>query len=175
MGASQISSCHPSFPLLSLLHSTRLSYQKLKNTNESLGKTLESQQENLDELDTKRKTLEEEISTSHVKQEAVRLHEQIHALELKRDNLLNEIRNKETPQVKRGNSLNQIWLEQTPPCNGCSPIMGAGNSLKVASSMSLAKELPNPLQGICPLAINNNNEPSLSRILSLLCFVPLMK
>ena len=34
---------------------------------------------------------------------------------------------------------------------------GCGNSLKVASSMSLAKELPNPLQGICPLAINNNN------------------
>ena len=23
--------------------------------------------------------------------------------------------------------------------------------------MSLAKELPNPLQGMCPLAINNNN------------------
>ena len=35
--------------------------------------------------------------------------------------------------------------------------MGAGNSLEVASSMSLAKEHPNPLQGICPLAINNNN------------------
>ena len=34
---------------------------------------------------------------------------------------------------------------------------GAGDSLKVASCMSLAKELPNPLQGICPLAINNNN------------------
>ena len=35
--------------------------------------------------------------------------------------------------------------------------MGAENSLRVASSMSLAEELPNPLQGICPLAINNNN------------------
>ena len=41
--------------------------------------------------------------------------------------------------------------------------MGAGNSLKVASSMSLAKELPNPLQGTCPLAINNNNASAPSR------------
>ena len=78
----------------------RLAYQKLKNTNESLAKTLESQQESLDSLETRRKTLEEEIASSHVKQEAVRLHEQIHALEDKRDNLLNEIRNKETPQVR---------------------------------------------------------------------------
>ena len=77
----------------------RLAYQKLKNTNESLSKTLESQQETLDDLDTRRKTLETELSSSHVKQEAVRLHEQINALEDKRDNLLNEIRNKETPQV----------------------------------------------------------------------------
>merc|ERR1712142_1441305 len=42
----------------------RLSYQKLKNTNESLGKTLESQQETLDDLDTRRKTLETELSSS---------------------------------------------------------------------------------------------------------------
>ena len=35
--------------------------------------------------------------------------------------------------------------------------MGVGNSLSVASSISLAKEQSNPLQGICPLAINNNN------------------
>ena len=41
--------------------------------------------------------------------------------------------------------------------------MGAGNSLKVASSMPLAKELPNPLQGICPLAINNNNNNNVDR------------
>ena len=42
------------------------------------------------------------MASSHVKQEAVRLHEQINGLEDKRDNLLNEIRNKETPQVKFG-------------------------------------------------------------------------
>merc|ERR1719204_395633 len=86
----------------------RLSYQKSKNTNESLGRTLETQQQTLDELDTRRKTLEEESSASHVKQEAVRLHEQIHALELKRDNLLNEIRNKETPQEERERLLKQV-------------------------------------------------------------------
>jgi len=45
---------------------------------------------------------------SHVKQEAMRLYEQIRELESKRDQMLREQKTEETPQAERERLLNQV-------------------------------------------------------------------
>ena len=50
----------------------------------------------------------QELSVSPVKQEAVRLYEQLHELEEKRDQLLEETQSRGTPQQEREKLLKQV-------------------------------------------------------------------
>ncbi|XP_064604644.1 intraflagellar transport protein 74 homolog, partial [Liolophura sinensis] len=86
----------------------RQKYFHLKDTNEHLLKQLESGQQELDTLNTKLDNLQEELSMSQVKQEAVRLYEQVHELEVKRDSLLEEAQSRGDPAQEREKLLKQV-------------------------------------------------------------------
>ncbi|KAK2194084.1 hypothetical protein NP493_2g01002 [Ridgeia piscesae] len=86
----------------------RQKYLQLKDTNEHLLRQLENGQQQMDQLNVKKEMLEEELSVSPVKQEAVRLYEQLHELEEKRDQLLEETQSRGTPQQEREKLLKQV-------------------------------------------------------------------
>jgi intraflagellar transport protein 74 len=88
-------------------------YHELKDLNEHLLKQLESGQQELDKLNMKKAELEEELSMSPVKQEAVRLYEQLRELEEKRDSLLQEVQAKGTPQEEKERLLKQVKEDNT--------------------------------------------------------------
>lgn len=89
-------------------HDLKQKYTRAKEINEHLIKQLELGQRDVDQLSLKRKELEEELSNSPVKQEAVKLYEQLHELEEKRDQLLTEAANRLTPQEEREKLLKQV-------------------------------------------------------------------
>lgn len=62
----------------------------------------------VDKLVIKRKELDEELAVSPVKQEAVKLYEQLHELEEKRDQLISEANNRLSPQEEREKLLLQV-------------------------------------------------------------------
>ena len=70
--------------------SLRERYTELKNTNLGYQRDLEGMNQALDALNSKRATLEDELSVSAVKREAVQLFEQLRNAEQKRDELLTE-------------------------------------------------------------------------------------
>lgn len=86
----------------------RQQYYQLKEKNEHMLKTLDTDQQELDRLTMKRKELEEELAMSPVKQEAVRLYEQLQELEEKRDQLLAEQQAQGSPQEERERLLKQV-------------------------------------------------------------------
>lgn len=86
----------------------REKYAMLKNRNIKLQQELEKKQQDLDSLNVKIDEMEEEISQSPVKQEAVTLHEKIHELEEKRISLVDEMKKKETPAEERERLLKQV-------------------------------------------------------------------
>ncbi|XP_057299640.1 intraflagellar transport protein 74 homolog [Hydractinia symbiolongicarpus] len=86
----------------------REKYAMLKNRNIKLQQELEKKQQDLDNLNVKIDEMEEEISQSPVKQEAVTLHEKIHELEEKRISLVDEMKKKETPAEERERLLKQV-------------------------------------------------------------------
>lgn len=86
----------------------RQKYMQLKDINEHLIRQLEDMQQQLDQLNTKKAELEEELSNSPVKQEAVRLYEQLHELEEKRDQLAEEALSRGSPQEEREKLLRQV-------------------------------------------------------------------
>ncbi|BFZ16629.1 hypothetical protein BsWGS_19668 [Bradybaena similaris] len=86
----------------------RQRYIQLKNLNEHLLKQLETGQQELDTLNSKIDNLQEELSLSQVKQEAVRLYDQIHELEIKRDSLIDEAKAKVSPAAEREKLLKQV-------------------------------------------------------------------
>ncbi|KAI0209160.1 intraflagellar transport 74 [Lamellibrachia satsuma] len=88
--------------------SMRQKYLQLKDTNEHLLRQLENGQQQLDQLNVKKEMLEEDLAVSPVKQEAVRLYEQLHELEEKRDQLLEETQSRGTPQQEREKLLKQV-------------------------------------------------------------------
>ena len=69
---------------------------------------LESKQQEVDKLNETIDHLEEDISQSAVKQEAVALYEKMTLLEEKRSSLVNEMKKKETPQEERERLLKQV-------------------------------------------------------------------
>ncbi|XP_006812262.1 intraflagellar transport protein 74 homolog [Saccoglossus kowalevskii] len=83
-------------------------YMQLKVTNETLLRDLEAKQQELDALNTKRDNLEDELSTSQVKQEAVRLYEQLHELEAKKASIVDEEQQKGSPAEERERLLKQV-------------------------------------------------------------------
>ncbi|CAH1243745.1 intraflagellar transport protein 74 homolog isoform X1 [Branchiostoma lanceolatum] len=83
-------------------------YNQLKKANLALLEDLERQQQELDSLNMKRENLEDELSTSTIKQEAVRLYEQLHELQEKRDNLMAEDQAKGSPAEEREKLLKQV-------------------------------------------------------------------
>jgi len=88
----------------------REKYAHLKKINMELQEDLERKQEALDSLNDKIERLEDEVSQSPVKQEAVNLHEKIFELEDKRNALLDEMeRNKKSsPAEERERLLRQV-------------------------------------------------------------------
>ncbi|XP_064626072.1 intraflagellar transport protein 74 homolog isoform X1 [Lineus longissimus] len=86
----------------------RQRYMNLKDMNVHLLRQLESGQQELDALNTKKDNLEEELSMSQIKQEAVRLYDQLYELEMKRDQLIDEASSKGSPAEEREKLLKQV-------------------------------------------------------------------
>ncbi|KAK2555052.1 Intraflagellar transport protein 74-like protein [Acropora cervicornis] len=94
-------------------------YAKLKTINNSLKSDLEQKQQELDTLTTRIQNLEEEVSSSTVKQEAVTLYEKLNELEEKKQSLIDEMEkeNKGTPAEERERLLKQLQ-EKIEAVNG---------------------------------------------------------
>ncbi|XP_033108162.1 intraflagellar transport protein 74 homolog isoform X2 [Anneissia japonica] len=83
-------------------------YLHLKKNSETLLQDLESKQQELDMISMKKENLEDELSQSQVKQEAVRLYEQLHELEAKKTQLIQEEQSKGSPAEERERLLKQV-------------------------------------------------------------------
>ncbi|XP_078353476.1 intraflagellar transport protein 74 homolog [Oculina patagonica] len=85
-------------------------YAKLKNVNNSLQSELEQKQQELDALTTRIQNLEDEVSSSPVKQEAVTLYEKLNELGEKKQSLVDEMEkeNRGTPAEERERLLKQV-------------------------------------------------------------------
>ncbi|XP_034779728.1 intraflagellar transport protein 74 homolog isoform X1 [Acipenser ruthenus] len=83
-------------------------YAHMKTNNEQLLQVMDSLQQELDTLNARKETLEAEIAHSQVKQEAVLLHEKLHELELRRDQMIAEDKAMGSPQEERERLLKQV-------------------------------------------------------------------
>ncbi|PKU46253.1 hypothetical protein llap_3477 [Limosa lapponica baueri] len=83
-------------------------YMEMKAANEKLSQDLIVQQHELDALSIKEEALRAEIAHSQVKQEAVQLYEKLHELEERRDQMIAEDKNMESPQEERERLLKQV-------------------------------------------------------------------
>ncbi|XP_014739576.1 PREDICTED: intraflagellar transport protein 74 homolog isoform X2 [Sturnus vulgaris] len=83
-------------------------YMEMKATNEKLSQELIVQQQELDALNVKEESLRAEIVQSGMKQRAVQLYEEIHELKERRDRMIAEDKNMESPQEERERLLKQV-------------------------------------------------------------------
>uniref|UniRef100_A0A8B9CDI2 Intraflagellar transport 74 n=1 Tax=Anser brachyrhynchus TaxID=132585 RepID=A0A8B9CDI2_9AVES len=81
-------------------------YMEMKTANEKLSQELIVQQQELDALNMKEESLRAEIAHSLVKQEAMQLYEKLHELEERRNQMIAEDKNMESPQEERERLLN---------------------------------------------------------------------
>ncbi|NXP77812.1 IFT74 protein, partial [Ramphastos sulfuratus] len=86
-------------------------YMEMKAANEKLSQELMVQQQELDALNVKEEALRAEIAHSQVKQEAVQLYEKLHELEERRDQMIAEDKNIESPQEERERLLKQARMQ----------------------------------------------------------------
>ncbi|NWH38212.1 IFT74 protein, partial [Chloropsis hardwickii] len=86
-------------------------YMEIKAANEKLSQELVVQQQELDALNVKEESLRSEIAHSGVKQEAVQLYEKLHELKERRDRMIAEDKNMESPQEERERLLKQARTE----------------------------------------------------------------
>ncbi|CAL4111956.1 unnamed protein product, partial [Meganyctiphanes norvegica] len=86
----------------------RHKYMELRQVNTSLLQHLESTQLHLDTLDSRKQTLEDELATSKVKQDAVVLYEKLQELEEKRNEIQEENSKRGTPKEERERLLLQV-------------------------------------------------------------------
>ena len=86
----------------------REKYVTLKNTNMQYQQDLERMNQEVDSLNSKKAALEDELAMSHVKKEAVGLYEQLREAEEKRDQLVEEERQRGTPAQERERLLQQV-------------------------------------------------------------------
>ncbi|KAM8822358.1 intraflagellar transport protein 74 homolog [Spinachia spinachia] len=83
-------------------------YFTMKTANEELLQELTVLQEELDILMTRKEDYDAELAHSHIKQEVVRLHETLSALEAKRDGMEAEHKSLGSPQDERERLLKQV-------------------------------------------------------------------
>ncbi|XP_067295911.1 intraflagellar transport protein 74 homolog isoform X2 [Pseudorasbora parva] len=83
-------------------------YAEMKAANEELLQELDSHQEELDTLMSRKETFEMDLVHSQAKQEAVVLHEKLLELEIRRDALLTEDKNMGSPQEERERLFKQV-------------------------------------------------------------------
>jgi len=83
-------------------------YLQLKAANQQYGAAVEELNQELDVLATKKATLEDELSVSAIKREAVKLYEQLASVQGKRDSLVAEEKERGTPQQERERLLGQV-------------------------------------------------------------------
>ncbi|NXR64005.1 IFT74 protein, partial [Rhadina sibilatrix] len=86
-------------------------YMEMKAANEKLSQELVVQQQELDALNVKEESLRAEIAHSGVKQKAVELYEKLHELKERRDRMIAEDKNMESPQEERERLLKQARIE----------------------------------------------------------------
>ncbi|CAH8615635.1 unnamed protein product [Schistosoma guineensis] len=91
-----------------MVDTERERYFKLKDLNIHLLNQLSEGQMELERLNTRKAELEEELLTSPIKQEAVRLFTQLHEIQSRRDQLLSEEASKTDPQIERQRLLQQV-------------------------------------------------------------------
>ncbi|CAH8638854.1 Intraflagellar transport protein 74 [Schistosoma haematobium] len=91
-----------------MVDTERERYFKLKDLNIHLLNQLSEGQMELERLNTRKAELEEELLTSPIKQEAVRLFTQLHEIQSRRDQLLSEEAAKTDPQIERQRLLQQV-------------------------------------------------------------------
>ncbi|XP_068222988.1 intraflagellar transport protein 74 homolog isoform X1 [Palaemon carinicauda] len=83
-------------------------YLDFRNLNSSLLQHLDQMQHELDALENRKAGLEDELTTSKVKQDAVVLYEKLQELEEKRDEIVNENQKRGTPKEERERLLLQV-------------------------------------------------------------------
>ncbi|KAF5404565.1 Coiled-coil domain-containing protein 2 [Paragonimus heterotremus] len=86
----------------------RQNYLRLRDLNSHLLVQLSDGQTELEQLVARRKELEEDLSTSQVKQEAMRLYAQLHEAEARLEQLIAEDASREDPQQERERLLQQV-------------------------------------------------------------------
>ncbi|NXR46604.1 IFT74 protein, partial [Hippolais icterina] len=86
-------------------------YMEMKAANEKLSQELVVQQQELDALNVKEKSLRAEIAHSGVKQEAVELNEKLHELKERQDRMIAEDKSMESPQEERERLLKQARID----------------------------------------------------------------
>ncbi|NWU39773.1 IFT74 protein, partial [Hylia prasina] len=86
-------------------------YMEMKAVNEKLCQELVVQQQELDALNVKEESLRAEIAHSEVKQKAVELYVKLHELKERRDQMIAEDKNMESPQEERERLLKQVGTE----------------------------------------------------------------
>ncbi|NXH51183.1 IFT74 protein, partial [Rhabdornis inornatus] len=89
----------------------QVKYMEMKAANEKLSQELIVQQQELDALNVKEESLRAEIAHSGVKQRAVQLYEEVHELKERRDRMIAEDKNMESPQEERERLLKQARIE----------------------------------------------------------------
>ncbi|NWY72040.1 IFT74 protein, partial [Erithacus rubecula] len=85
-------------------------YMEMKAANEKLSQELVVQQQELDALNVKEESLRAEIAHSGMKQRAVQLYEEVHELKERRDRMIAEDKNMESPQEERERLLKQARI-----------------------------------------------------------------
>lgn len=83
-------------------------YLQLKAANVQYSHGMEEMNQELDVLSSRKATLEDEMAVSAVKREAVMLYDQLAEAEGKRDKLLEEAKQRGTPQQERERLLSQV-------------------------------------------------------------------
>ncbi|NWX58198.1 IFT74 protein, partial [Promerops cafer] len=86
-------------------------YMEMKAANEKLSQELVVQQQDLDALNVKEESLRAEIAHTGVKQKAVQLYEKLHELKERRDRIIAEDKNMESPQEERERLLKQARIK----------------------------------------------------------------
>ncbi|KAK4290679.1 hypothetical protein Pmani_036441 [Petrolisthes manimaculis] len=99
MGESMVAGMEPNL---------RQRYVELQSQNTSLLQHLDHNQHEIDTIDTRVATLEDELATSKVKQEAVGLYERLQELEEKRTEIQAENHKRGTPKEERERLLLQV-------------------------------------------------------------------
>ncbi len=88
--------------------SLRDRYLELKNQNMEYQGALEKMNQELDSLNSRKAMLEDEVAMSALKKEALTLYDSLRELERKRDELIDEEKNRGTPAQERERLLLQV-------------------------------------------------------------------